>query len=122
MHKLIILFDRPVDAAGFASGWQTFLRLAEQMPGLRRESVSLIEDALYVGSGPRPYKIHEFYFADRAALDAALASAAGQQAGEWLHQFADGKFVLLIAPHQEATEKEFKKTVTQKKKARARSA
>ena len=54
-------------------------------------------------------------------LDAALASDAGQQTGEWLHQFTNGNFTLLTAPHQEATEKEFKKEIT-KKKGRARSA
>lgn len=121
MHKLIILFGQPSDPLAFLTGWQAFLQMAEQMPGLRRETVSLIEDVIYDGGKPRPYKIHEFHFDDRAALDAALASDAGQQAGEWLHQFTDGNFTLLTAPHQEATAKEFNKKVT-KKKGRARSA
>ena len=121
MYKLIILFGQPENSLEFVTGWQAFLHMAEQMPGLRRESVSLIEDVIYDGGKPRPFKIHEFYFDDRAALDAALASDAGQQAGEWLHQFTDGNFTLLIAPHQEATEKEIKKSFT-KKKGRARSA
>lgn len=121
MYKLIILFGQPADSLEFITGWQAFLRMAEQMPGLRRESVSLIEDVIYDGGKPRPFKIHELHFDDRAALDAALASDAGQQAGEWLHQFTNGNFTLLTAPHQEATEKEFKKQVT-KKKGRARSA
>ena len=120
MHKLIILFDRPSDSLAFITGWQAFLSLAEQMPGLRRETVSRIEDVIYAKK-EAPFKIHEFHFDDRAALDAALASDAGQQAGEWLHQFTDGNFTLLTAPHQEATEKEIKKGFT-KKKARARSA
>ena len=119
MHKLIILFGRPGDSIAFLTGWQAFLQMAEQMPGLRRETVSLIEDVIY--GEAKPFKIHEFYFDDRAALDAALASDAGQQAGEWLHHFTDGNFTLLTAPHQEATEKEIKKGFT-KKKARARSA
>ena len=120
MHKLIILFGRPSDSIAFLTGWQAFLHMAEQMPGLRREAVSLIESVIYA-KGEAPFKIHEFYFDDRAALDAALASDAGQQAGEWLHQFTDGNFTLLTAPHQEATKKEIKKGFT-KKKARARSA
>ena len=115
MHKLIILFGRPLDPLAFLTGWQAFLGMAEQMPGLRRETVSLIEGAIY--GETQPFKIHELYFDDRAALDAALASDAGQQAGEWLHQFTDGNFSLLTAPHQEATAKDFKK-----KPGRARSA
>lgn len=121
MYKLIILFGQPANPLDFLTGWQAFLHMAEQMPGLRRETVSLVEDVIYDGGKPRPFKIHELYFDDRAALDAALASAAGQQAGEWLHQFTGGNFILLTAPHQEATEKEFK-TQVMKKKGRARSA
>jgi uncharacterized protein (TIGR02118 family) len=121
MHKLIILFGRPSDSIAFLTGWQAFLLMAEQMPGLRREAVSLIEEVIYGDDKPHPFKIHEFYFDDRAALDAALASDAGQQAGEWLHQFTGGNFSLLTAPHQEATAKDFKKNFT-KKKGRSRSA
>lgn len=120
MHKLIILFGQPSDPLAFLTGWQAFLQMAEQMPGLRRETVSLIEEVIH--GETRPFKIHEFHFDDRAALDAALASDAGQQAGQWLHQFTGGNFSLLTAPHQEAAEKEFKKDFTRKKKGRARSA
>jgi hypothetical protein len=122
MHKLIIIFGQPREALEFITGWQAFLQMAEQMPGLRRETVSLIENVIFGDDNqPRPFKIQEFYFDDDVALDAALASEAGQQAGQWLHQFTGGKFTLLTAPHQEATEKDFKKDFT-KKKGRARSA
>jgi uncharacterized protein (TIGR02118 family) len=115
VYKLIILFGQPHDLLDFATGWQAFLQMAEQMPGLRRETVSLIENVIYGES--RPFKIQEFHFDDRAALDAALASDAGQQAGEWLHQFTGGNFSLLTAPHQEAAAKDFIK----KGKGRRRS-
>ena len=122
MHKLINIFGQPLDLFEFSMNWQAFMRLAEQMPGLRRETVSLIEETLYGEGKPRPFKIHEFYFDDRAALDAALASDAGQQAGDWLHQFTGGNFTLLVAPHQTASEKDFKKRLAPpKKKARPRS-
>jgi hypothetical protein len=78
MHKLIILFGRPSDSIAFLTGWQAFLHMAEQMPGLRREAVSLIESVIYA-KGEAPFKIHEFYFDDRAALDAALADARGKE-------------------------------------------
>jgi uncharacterized protein (TIGR02118 family) len=115
MYKLIILFGQPLDPMKFTAGWQAFLKMAEQMPGLRSESVSLIENVIYGENVP--YKIHEFHFDDRAALEAALASDAGQQAGAWLHQFTGGNFSLLTAPHQVAIAKEF----IQKGKGRRRS-
>lgn len=121
MYKLIILFDQPDDPTTFGRNWEIFLRMAEQMPGLRRENTSRIDRVIFGGRKMRPHMIHEFHFDDRAALDAALASDAGQQAGEWLHQFTGGNFVLLSAPHHEATENEIKKTSTPKKKVRARS-
>ena len=119
-HKLIVIFGQPPDLLEFSQGWQAFLLMAEQMPGLRRETVSLVEEMIY--GKTRPFKIHEFYFDSRDALDAALASDAGQQAGEWLHQFTGGNFTLLVAPHQSATEKEIKRKFTPtKRKARTRS-
>ena len=115
LYKLIILFGKPSAPLDFVTGWQAFLKMAEQMPGLRRESVSLVDSVIYGEN--KPFKIHEFYFDDRAALEAALASDAGQQAGEWLHQFTGGNFSLLTAPHQEADAKDFIK----KGKGRRRS-
>jgi uncharacterized protein (TIGR02118 family) len=117
MYKLIILFGQPSDPLAFLTGWQAFLGMAEQMPGLRRETVSLTHSVIYGDPKSRPFKIHELYFDDLPTLEAALASEAGQQAGEWLHQFTDGNFSLLTAPHQEARPKDFKK-----KTGRARSA
>lgn len=116
MHKLIILFGQPRDALVFMTGWQAFLGMVEQMPGLRRETVSLIHSVIFGGQNPQPFKIHELYFDDLPALETALASEAGQQAGQWLHQFTDGNFTLLTAPHLEAVPKDFRK-----KKGRGRS-
>jgi uncharacterized protein (TIGR02118 family) len=116
MFKLIILFHQPRDLLEFDTGWQAFLGMVEQMPGLRRESVSLIASMIFGDSKSRPFKIHELCFDDLSALQAALASDAGQQAGEWLHRFTEGNFTLLTASHQEARPKDFRK-----KKGRARS-
>ena len=117
MYKLVILFGQPSDLLEFDTGWQAFLGMVEQMAGLRRESVSLVSSMIFGDSKLRPFKIHELYFDDLPALEAALASEAGQQAGEWLHRFTEGNFTLLTAPHQEARPKDFRK-----KKGRARSA
>lgn len=109
MHKLIILFGQPPDLQVFMTGWQAFLGMAEQMPGLRRETVSQIQNLVFGDPKSRPFKIHELYFDDFPALESALASEAGQQAGQWLHQFTEGNFTLLTAPHLEALPVEFKK-------------
>ena len=112
MYKLLIIFLQSFTAPEtFVMGWQKFLGLAEQMPGLRKEVISDSEEVVF---GPRNLsykKIHELYFDSRDDLDAALASEAGQKAGQWLHSFTQGQFVLTIARHMEATPDEFKKNV-----------
>ena len=83
--------------------------LAEKMPGLRRETVSDVEQLVFGSPGHQFGKIHELYFDSRGALDAALASEEGQAAGTWLHEFTRKRFSLLIAEHKEALPEEFVK-------------
>jgi uncharacterized protein (TIGR02118 family) len=109
MYKLVILFFPPFAWASFESGWQKFLGLAEQMPGLRKEMVSDIDELVF---GPKTMsykKIHELYFDSREDLDTALNSEEGQKAGQWLHSFTQGRFILMVAKHMEANPNEFKK-------------
>jgi len=111
MYKLVIIFFQPVAWATFDQGWQKFLGLVEQIPGLKKEAVADVEGMVF---GPAYYnfkKIHELYFDSREALEAALASEAGQAAGSWLHSFTQGKFVSLIVRHMEATPEQFKKDI-----------
>jgi len=109
MYKLVILFLPPFAWATFEQGWQKFLGLVEQMPGLRKEAIGDF-DELVVGPPNLNYKkIHELYFDSREDLEAALNSEAGQKAGQWLHSFTQGQFLLMIAKHMEATPDEFKK-------------
>lgn len=108
MYKFVIVFFQPTAWATFEQGWQKFLGLVEQMPGLKKEAVADVEQLVF---GPANYnfkKIHELYFDSRKALDEALASDAGQKAGQWLHAFTQGKFVSLIVKHMEATPEQFK--------------
>ncbi|GAB4503206.1 MAG: hypothetical protein Fur0043_01980 [Anaerolineales bacterium] len=109
MYKIIIFFLPPFSWAGFERGWQKFLGLAEQMPGLRKEVVSDMEEKVFGPPDVNYRKIHELYFDSREALEAALNSEAGQRAGQWLHSFTQGRFLLVIARHMEATPNEFKK-------------
>jgi uncharacterized protein (TIGR02118 family) len=111
MHKLTIFFYPPVhdQEFQFQRDWQKFMGLAEKMPGLRRETVSDVDDYVHGMPGHRYTKIHELYFDSRKALDAALGSDAGQAAGAWLHEFTKKRFTLLIAEHKEALPEEFVK-------------
>lgn len=109
MYKLVILFLPPFSWATFEQGWQKFLGIAEQMPGLRKESVADIEQLVYAPPDVNYKKIHELYFDSREALEVALTSEAGQKAGQWLHSFTQGRFALMVSRHMEATPDQFKK-------------
>lgn len=110
MYKLVILFLPPIAWANFEQGWQKFLGMAEQMPGLRKEAVSDIDELVFGPPSMNYKKVHELYFDSREALESALNSEAGQKAGQWLHSFTQGRFLLMIAKHMEATPEQFKKT------------
>ena len=100
MHKLILVFKRPPDAAAFDRRWsEDFVPIAERMPGLRRITVA----RAYGGpSGPSDvYLVHEFHFDDEAALRSAMASPEGQQAGQVLMAFAARQVSLAFAEHLE---------------------
>ena len=109
MYKLVILFLRPFAWATFEKGWQKFLGMAEQMPGLRKEVIGDIDELVFGPKSMHFKKVHELYFDSREELETALASEAGQKAGQWLHSFTQGQFLLMVAKHMEATPEEFKK-------------
>lgn len=109
MYKLVIFFLPPFSWAGFEQGWQKFLGMAEQMPGLRKEVVGDVDELVFGPPDLNCKKVHELYFDSREALTAALNSEEGQKAGQWLHSFTQGRFLLVIARHMEATPDEFKK-------------
>lgn len=109
MYKLVILFLPPFAWATFEQGWQKFLGMAEKMPGLRKEVVSDIDQLVFGPPNMNYKKIHELYFDSREALETALTSEAGQKAGQWLHSFTQGRFLLMVARHMEATPDQFKK-------------
>lgn len=100
MHKLVILLPNTIDSQKWEQHWHDFLRLAEQMPGLQRESSSIVQVII---SGQAYERMHELYFEDYTALELALYSAMGQAAGKMLHHLSDGRATLFIAEHQEDT-------------------
>ena len=109
MYKLVVLFEQPLDEMEFQENWQIFMGLAEKMPRLRKEIVSSVQQMVVAPDGRQYSRIHELLFDSRDALEAALQSKAGQEAGQFLQSIAYGRMVLLTAEHMEAGEKDFKK-------------
>ena len=100
MHKLMVIFHPSRNTTELEQQWSdTFVAKAEQMPGLRRVAVSRVQERL-VERFPIQL-IHELFFEDEAALRNALASPAGQAAGEALMQFAAQDVTLVMAEHLE---------------------
>jgi len=87
MYKMTLLFRKPENPDHFEDQWsQNFIPFAEQMPGLQRITVCHVEGE---PSGKSDYyRIHEFQFADKTALDYALSSDKGVRAGNTLMGFA----------------------------------
>jgi len=99
MHKLMILIPPFVDDATLDEGWPEFLHHAEAMPGLLREATVQVEQHL-IGD-LRVSRVHELFFENRAALQSAMSSPAGLEAGRVLQQITRGQVPLLIARHNE---------------------
>jgi hypothetical protein len=99
MYKMMLLIPPRVDLEGFDIRWPEFLHLAEQMPGLDRESSSLILEELY---GQQAFsRIYEFFFPDKEALVRGMTSPAGEKAGRLIHEMTGGQLTILIAEHKE---------------------
>ena len=93
MHKLIILIHEDCETGRLVEHWPRFLRLAEQMPGLLRETTSWVDGVIYGKYGVQ--KIHELYFASRQALEEAMRSPVGEQAGQTLAWITEGRSSVL---------------------------
>ena len=99
MHKLIILIESPDDSLIFDESWPSFLHQAEKMPGLIQETNARIEHTFF--GSQQIYMVHELFFENQAALQAAMASPQGQVSGHILQRITDGKMTLLAAEHKE---------------------
>jgi uncharacterized protein (TIGR02118 family) len=95
MVKLIVLLRNRSRQLGYGDGYNTFLMLVDDLPGLRRKAVSNV----YAGpGGAAPFEaVVELYFDDRAALRTALTSPVGVEAGQKLLDFAGPDAVTLFA-------------------------
>lgn len=76
MHCLTVLYPTPEDPQAFRTYYvETHLPLAAGLPGLLRSHHAFPEQ---LGPGQAPFCIFQAYFADAAAMGAALASEAGR--------------------------------------------
>ncbi len=94
MYKFTLLFPQIEKSAHaqFDNNWTEFRALAEKMPNIQRIEVDHVQGG---PGGPAPYHmIHNFYFANRAALDSALQSDMGIKAGQFLMKFAPDTTIL----------------------------
>ncbi len=94
MHKLVILIESPEDWNAFDEAWPRFLHLVESVPGLRRETTSRVEVALY---GNKALALmHELYFDSLEAAQTALATPNGREAGKLLQEITRGRMTLFL--------------------------
>lgn len=98
MYKLVILIEKPDDLT-FDDRWPQFLHLAEQIPGLLRETTSRVDRVVY-GKGEISM-IHELYFESSEELQRGMASSVGQEAGRVLQEITRGRVTLLFADHKQ---------------------
>lgn len=97
MVKLVVAYGHPEDPAAFDEHYAgTHRPLAEKIPNLRRfETGKVLGTA---DGSPAPYYfLAELWFEDADELQAAMASAEGQAAGDDVATFASGGATLMIA-------------------------
>jgi uncharacterized protein (TIGR02118 family) len=95
MHRLLTLYPPPADPDAFRAHFEgTHLPLVEKLPGLRDYNYGF--DLTAVDGGESPYFCtFEGDFDSAGALDAALASPAGQAVAGDVPNYASGGVVLL---------------------------
>lgn len=106
MYKLILLFygGEGIDIEAIEHFWShEFVPLSETMPGLKKVSISRINKPITPGA--QLHLTHELFFEDLAALDRAMRSEPGQEAGRLLMEFAGQAVEVYYAEHKEDTPK-----------------
>ena len=92
--KLTVVYGTPDDGDVFDKHYQeVHVPIVERWPGVERIEVAKVIGG--PGGSPSPYHlITEIYFADNDALNAALGSEAGREAGKDFMQIASpGSFM-----------------------------
>ncbi len=96
MVKLVVLFRQP-DASiqDYDQRYNDFLMKVDHLPGMLRKAVS----SVYAGPGGFVpfHAVVEAYFENPGALQAALTSPSGVEAGNALNAFAGATAITLFA-------------------------
>jgi uncharacterized protein (TIGR02118 family) len=96
MVKLIVLFRQPdVPTPDYEAQYNDFLIKLDRLPDLRRKAVCNV----YAGpGGAAPYHaVVEAFFDDAAAMQSALTSPPGVEAGQALLAFATADAITLFS-------------------------
>ncbi len=95
MHRLLTLYPQPSDPDAFRAHFEsTHLPLVEKLPGLRGYGYGF-ELAAVAGGEPPYFCTFAGDFDDAQALDAALASPAGEAVAADVPNYATGGVILL---------------------------
>lgn len=95
MVKFMILFARPENQIEFEDIYNDFFSLVERMPSIvRRQVIDVLGSPI---GETQLFRILEVYFEDREAMEAALRSKAGQEAGDELRRLKPGSFEMVFA-------------------------
>jgi uncharacterized protein (TIGR02118 family) len=80
--KLTVVYGKPDDGETFDKHYhEVHMPIVDRWPGVERVEVAKVSGG--PGGSPAPYHlITEIYFADEGALNAALSSDAGKEAGK----------------------------------------
>ncbi len=94
MHRLIALYNQPANQAHFRSHLKNIhLPIVARFPGLKAMRYGF---DLAAGDRPSPYfAVVQCDFDDRAALERALQSEAGQEAGADVPNYAQAGVTIL---------------------------
>jgi uncharacterized protein (TIGR02118 family) len=90
MARLVVMYKTPKDPAAFDTYYfETHIRIAKKIPGLRKYEVS--QGPVATPAGPSGlHLIATLHFDDVAAVQGAFASAEGQAAAADVQTFATG--------------------------------
>jgi uncharacterized protein (TIGR02118 family) len=95
--KLVVLYPPAPDQALFDKHYsEVHMPLADKLPGLLRQEISVVSTAMDGGDLPF-HQMTELYFADEDALQAAFGSPEGQAAAADFQQIAPAGARMLVA-------------------------
>ena len=97
MINLTVLYGMPDDPEGFADHYRTeHIKLARNVPNMVTEMIWGPVTGTLGGEPSRYFWSNNFAFADKASMDAALASHAGQIAAADMAPYATGGVTILV--------------------------